>query len=558
MKKPRAEIVLVGLCVFLAGLGISCSKTDKDALFRRNLTEIDALVQQGDTQKAAKRLYKLRKAAQLPVQYLSIAKRELTLKLPVQALQSMQAGLKKHPDDTALKAALVHTLLQEERAEDAASYAGALTATAYAGLGAEAYIQSDKMHKTHNTPVELWKESFRLTGEQSFLENAAVMLAFQGHVADAAALRYGIPKAESLRSPYFWSCLAYDIGNFQPVLDDLFYSLAHADMAGLPENNPRAFEYARRHILLAADACAGLNDMERARAFWQDYVDRYPDTAADIFYNLAMTAPSEKERIQRLVECIGESPVYYPAVAQYVRAWALMEKEQLQKSALTELLQSKDFFSLEMEKNLFLSSTFTLSAEQVLENALLLNANDPRFLLERFRYNYLEAEKPAKGNGAMWKILEQQPDVSFVAAYARWYFARTADFNACFTIEKTGNVYEDSFYDGLRYAVQGTSSSALEAFSKSENEPEYTCAAVINQAYIYDARSEPDMAIKYFVRATHLTKDAVLQSKLYYEAARLFAGRNGIPEALNLLKEALRLDPDNHRAAVLRQRLQET
>ena len=557
MKKPRAELVLVSLCLFLAGLGISCSKTDKDALFHRNLTEIDALVQQGDTQKAAKQLHKLRKKAQFPVQYLSIAKRELALKLPVQALQSMQAGLKKHPDDTVLKAALVHTLLREERAEDAASYAGALTATAYAGLGAEAYIQSDKMHKTHNTPIELWKEGFRLTGEHIFLENAALMLAFQGHVAEAAALRYGIPKGENLRSPYFWSCLAYDIGNFQPVLDDLFYSLAHADMAGLPENNPKTFEYARRHILLAADACAGLNDMERARAFWQDYVDRYPDTAADVFYNLAMTAPSEKERIERLVECISESPAYYPAVAQYVRAWAAMQKTQLQKNALTELLQSKDFFSLEMEKTLFLSSTFTLSAEQVLENALLLNANDPRFSLENFRYKYLDADNPARGNGAMWRILEQQPDIPLVSAYARWYFARSGDFNACFTIEKTDNTYEDSFYDGLRYAIQGESSSALASFSKSENEQDCTCAAVINQAYIYDARSEPDMAIKYFMRAAHLTNDTVLQSKLYYEAARLFAGRNGVPEAFKLLKEALRLDPNNHRAAVLQQKLQE-
>ena len=64
------------------------------------------------------------------------------------------------------------------------------------------------------------------------------------------------------------------------------------------------------------------------------------------------------------------------------------------------------------------------------------------------------------------------------------------------------------------------------------------------------------MAIKYFMRAAHLTKDTVLQSKLYYEAARLFAGRNGIPEAFKLLKEALRLDPNNHRAAVLQQKLQ--
>ena len=126
------------------------------------------------------------------------------------------------------------------------------------------------------------------------------------------------------------------MGNFQPVLDDLVYSLAYADMAGLPENNPKVFEYARRHLLLAADASAGLGDMEQARGFWHIYVDRYADSSSEVFYNLAMTAPTQDEKAEILIECISQNPGYYPAVAQYVRAWSAINAGHDQKNPLDE------------------------------------------------------------------------------------------------------------------------------------------------------------------------------------------------------------------------------
>ena len=297
MKRTKTNLFLIFVGSILLCLIAACSKTDKSELFQQKLNVIDSSIQEGDTQKALNSLRALRKKAQFPVQYLSVAKRELRLHSPVQALQSIQAGLKKHPDDPMLKAVLAHTLMQEDRIEDAAIAAETLLGTSYAGIGTEALIQADKLKGTYRTPVSFWQEGFRLTGEHIFLENAAVMFAHQGDIAQAAALRSRIAKAEALRSPYFWSCLAYDMGNFQPVLDDLVYSLAYADMAGLPENNPKVFEYARRHLLLAADASAGLGDMEQARGFWHMYIDRYADSSSEVFYNLAMTAPTEEDRV---------------------------------------------------------------------------------------------------------------------------------------------------------------------------------------------------------------------------------------------------------------------
>ena len=539
------------LCILIA----ACSKADKNELFQQKLNSIDSTIEDGNTQKALKSLSALRKKARFPVQYLSIAKRELQLHSPVQALQSMQAGLKKHPDDPMLKAALTHTLLQEDRIEDAAAIAEALLGTSYAGIGTEALIQADKIKQTYRTPVPFWQEGFRLTGEHIFLENAAAMLAHQGEIAQAAALRSRIAKDEALRSPYFWSCLAYDMGNFQPVLDDLVYSLAYADMAGLPEHNPKAFEYARRHLLLAADASAGLGDMDQARGFWQMYVDRYADSSSEVFYNLAMTAPTQEEKAEVLIDCISQNPGYYPAVAQYVRACSAIEAAHSQKNPLDEYLQSKDFYSLEMEKSLFVSSAFTLSAEEVLESAMNADKDDIRFELEEFRYRYVQPKNYTRGNGEMWKILEAHPHNPLVKAYARWYFASSGDFNACFGIDKADNHYEDVFYDGIRRAVQGYSTAALKNFAEAEVESRYRIPSAVDQAYIYDARNEPDMAIKFFSRAAELVPDKRTKSKILYESARIYAERNGIAEAIALLNQSLKLDSENHRANVLRQKL---
>ena len=554
MKKTKTNIFLIGsifLCIIIA----SCSKTDKNAIFQQKLNSIDSSIQEGNTQKALDSLRALRKKAQVPIQYLSIAKRELQLHSPVQALQSIQAGLKKYPDNSMLKAVLAHTLMQEGRMEDAAAAAEFLEGTSYIGIGAEALIQADKIKQTYRTPVSFWEECFRLTGAHIFLENAAVMLAHKGEIAQAARLRSRIEKEESLRSPYFWSCLAYDLGNFQPVLDDLVYSLVYADMAGLPENNPKAFEYARRHLLLAADASAGLGDMEQARGFWQMYVDRYTDSSDEVFYNLAMTAPTDEEKAEVLIDCISQNPGYYPAVAQYVRACSAINAAHNQKNPLDEYLQNKDFFSLEMEKRLFVSSAFTLSAEQVLESATAADSDDIRFPLEEFRYRYVQPKNYEQGNREMWKILEAHPHNPLVKAYARWYFASSGDFNACFGIDKAYNHYEDVFYDGIRRAVQGYSTAALKNFTEVETESRYIIPATVNQAYIYDARNDPDMAIKYFSYAAELLPDKRTQSKMLYEAARIYAERNGIAEAIVLLNQALKLDSENHRANVLKRKL---
>ena len=208
-----------------------------------------------------------------------------------------------------------------------------------------------------------------------------------------------------------------------------------------------------------------------------------------------------------------------------------------------------------MEKQLFVSSSFTLAPEEVLDNAMAVNKDDFRFLLENFRYRYALRNNYAQGSGEMWKLLEQYPNNMLIKAYARWYFASSGDFNACFGIDKTGNASEDAFYDAIRSAVQGYSTAALRYFAQAEADDALMAAVFADQAYVYDARNEPDKAVQYFTRAANILSEKQLKSKMLYEAARIYATRNGRAEALGILNRVLELDPDNRRARVLKQQL---
>ena len=75
MKRTKTNLFLIG-SLFLCVIAAACSKTDKNELFQQKLNVIDGVMQEGNTQKALNNLRALRKKAQIPIHYLSIAKRE--------------------------------------------------------------------------------------------------------------------------------------------------------------------------------------------------------------------------------------------------------------------------------------------------------------------------------------------------------------------------------------------------------------------------------------------------------------------------------------------------
>lgn len=423
-------------------------------------------------------------------------------------------------------------------------------------MGAEASILADIALNSFNSDFSLLKAAYDKTKNQIFLKNAALVLASQGRLREASHLRYDIPQDTAPDHPFFWSCIVYDLGVFDSIFGDLYFSLVYADKDG---GEGKTAENARLHLMLAADAAFGQGDSERARAFWQAAADRSPEASPIVFYDLALTAPDERERVDLLIECIDLYPGFYPVIARYVRE-DLSLRELNTQDELTAYLESKGFYSIKMEETYFTSPKMTYASEELLKRAMEAPDFDPRFILEEFRYKQIRDKTYAskvRVKADMWKILEKYGKEPIIREYAKWYFAQSGDFNACLSVGEIGKRYEDSFYAGINSALSGDFENAVSSFAASAQVPAYAYAATVNSAYMYYMSGKTSEAVDTYSLAATMTKDKQRQSMLHYEIALIFYERKAYDRARSVLGYALELNPKNYQAASLLKKLKE-
>ncbi len=542
--------------IFFIFLVFSCSVKTNEQTFSDELLKVDSYIIKGQSTKALKSLRRLQKKAVTSSNYISIVKRQLRLDSIPDAINCLQNGIKNSPASNELPALLISILIDAGRYADALPYCELLKGTPYASLGAEASILSDIALNAFNSDFSLLKAAYKKTENQVFLKNAAISLASAGRLRDAYNLRYEISQDKAPESPFFWSCIAYDLGVFEPIFGDLYFSLVYADKDG---GEGKTAENARLHLMLAADAAFGQGDTERARAFWQAAADRSPESSPIVFYDLALTAPDEKERVDLLIECIDLYPNFYPVIARYVRE-ALAMREFDNQDEITAYLESKGFYSLKMEETYFSSPKMTYAPEDLLKRAMSFTNFDPKFILEEFRYHQIKDKSPssqARGKADMWKIIEKYGKEPIIREYAKWYFAKSGDFNACFSIADIEKRPEDSFYSGLASAMSGDFEKAVSYFAVSAQVPAYAYASTVNAAYMYYMSGNTEAAVNSYSLAASMTKDKKKQSMLHYEIASIFYERKAYDRAISVLGYALELNPKNYQAASLLKKLKE-
>ena len=549
----RQKIFLILFIVFLF---FSCSGKTNEQAFLDGLSNVDVQIAEGRQTKALKSLKRLQKKAVNSTNYVSIAKRQLKLNSIPDALISLQTGIKKYPDSPELSALLTSILIDSEKPAEALPYCENLKNTPYASLGAEASILSDIALNSFNSDFSLLKAAYDKTENQVFLKNAAIVLAAKGRLREASHLRYNIPNDVAPEHPFFWSCIVYDLGVFDSIFGDLYFSLVYADKDG---GEGKTAENARLHLMLAADAAFGQGDTERARAFWQAAADRSPESSPIVFYDLALTAPDEKERVDLLIECIDLYPGFYPVIARYAREDIAL-RELNSQDELAAYLESKGFYSMKMEETYFTSPKMTYKPEDLLARAMKTPDFDQRFILEEFRYNQIMDKtyaSKARGKADMWKILEKYGKESIIREYAKWYFAKSGDFNACLSVSEIGKRYEDSFYAGINSALSGDFENAVSSFAASAQVPAYSYASTVNSAYMYYMSGKTEDAVNAYSLAASMTQDKKRQSMLHYEIASIFYERKTYDRAISVLGYALELNPKNYQAASLLKKLKE-
>ena len=549
----RQKIFLILFIVFLF---FSCSGKTNEQAFLDGLSNVDVQIAEGRQTKALKSLKRLQKKAVNSTNYISIVKRQLKLNSIPDALISLQTGIKNFPDSPELSALLTSILIDSGKPAEALPYCEKLKDTPYASLGAEASILSDIAFNSFNSDFSLLKAAYDKTENQVFLKNAAIVLAAKGRLRDASHLRYNIPNDVAPEHPFFWSCIVYDLGVFDSIFGDLYFSLVYADKDG---GEGKTAENARLHLMLAADAAFGQGDTERARAFWQAAADRSPESSPIVFYDLALTAPDEKERVDLLIECIDLYPGFYPVIARYAREDIAL-RELNSQDELSAYLESKGFYSMKMEETYFTSPKMTYKPEDLLARAMKTPDFDQRFILEEFRYNQIMDKtyaSKARGKADMWKILEKYGKESIIREYAKWYFAKSGDFNACLSVSEIGKRYEDSFYAGINSALSGDFENAISSFAASAQVPAYSYASTVNSAYMYYMSGKTEDAVNAYSLAASMTQDKKRQSMLHYEIASIFYERKAYDRAISVLGYALELNPKNYQAASLLKKLKE-
>lgn len=549
----RQKIFLILFIVFLF---FSCSGKTNEQAFLDGLSNVDVQIAEGRQTKALKSLKRLQKKAVNSTNYVSIVKRQLKLNSIPDALISLQTGIKKFPDSPELSALLTSILIDSGKPAEALPYCEKLKDTPYASLGAEASILSDIALNSFNSDFSLLKAAYDKTENQVFLKNAAIVLAAKGRLREASHLRYNIPNDVAPEHPFFWSCIVYDLGVFDSIFGDLYFSLVYADKDG---GEGKTAENARLHLMLAADAAFGQGDTERARAFWQAAADRSPESSPIVFYDLALTAPDEKERVDLLIECIDLYPGFYPVIARYAREDIAL-RELNSQDELAAYLESKGFYSMKMEETYFTSPKMTYKPEDLLARAMKTPDFDQRFILEEFRYNQIMDKtyaSKARGKADMWKILEKYGKESIIREYAKWYFAKSGDFNACLSVSEIGKRYEDSFYAGINSALSGDFENAVSSFAASAQVPAYAYASTVNSAYMYYMSGKNEDAVNAYSLAASMTHDKKRQSMLHYEIASIFYERKAYDRAISVLGYALELNPKNYQAASLLKKLKE-
>ena len=549
----RQKIFLILFIVFLF---FSCSGKTNEQAFLDGLSNVDVQIAEGRQTKALKSLKRLQKKAVNSTNYVSIVKRQLKLNSIPDALISLQTGIKNFPDSPELSALLTSILIDSEKPAEALPYCENLKNTPYASLGAEASILSDIDLNSFNSDFSLLKAAYDKTENQVFLKNAAIVLAAKGRLREASHLRYNIPNDVAPEHPFFWSCIVYDLGVFDSIFGDLYFSLVYADKDG---GEGKTAENARLHLMLAADAAFGQGDTERARAFWQAAADRSPESSPIVFYDLALTAPDEKERVDLLIECIDLYPGFYPVIARYAREDIAL-RELNSQDELAAYLESKGFYSMKMEETYFTSPKMTYKPEDLLARAMKTPNFDQRFILEEFRYNQIMDKtyaSKARGKADMWKILEKYGKESIIREYAKWYFAKSGDFNACLSVSEIGKRYEDSFYAGINSALSGDFENAVSSFAASAQVPAYSYASTVNSAYMYYMSGKTEDAVNAYSLAASMTQDKKRQSMLHYEIASIFYERKAYDRAISVLGYALELNPKNYQAASLLKKLKE-
>ena len=569
MKNRTIVIASVALAAVLAAavfVYIDRVRVTDDA-FLSILAQADALAESGEREKALSLLKKARGRSGGVANYLSVAKREMSLSDLVAAEDTLRRAIRRFPANDRLSAALVCLLARQDRIDEAEPFIPFLAGTEFSTLGAYAEIALDAPdfslsgEEGFKARPQAYEEAWDVTGKPVFRRDAAVLYSLAGDYgaafsvyAENGDLAAALPQEEASGQPknerLFRALLAYDTCAFSEAHELLGSAEGGIEAAG------------EEAALLAADALFLGKNGEAAALIWKNLFDAEGAGNPLLLFNLALTVSSWPEKRRLLENCLELFPAYYPALAVYVRSAVPLDSPEnyfpfYGDDFSLKALGETSHVSQGMEEAYINRPVSLLEAKNALDAALAAAAEDSPYRLqielERVRFLCFQNGKDAEARHILWNMLEQSSEESLVLEFALWFFAAQGDYDVFLGLVDNFETLSP-VYAGIVAASKGNLDSALEHFSLAASSNDW--AAIADAAVVLKKRGAYSDAADGFALAADLAAANSAKSRLYYQAALSFEQQKAYRRAADMLRHAVSLDEGNYSARTLLRRLE--
>lgn len=548
-RKPVRQVFFraLSLAVIAASIFLTegCGFFNASRRFNQELKAVDGLSSAGKRDAALKRLRSLRKSASAASQWLSLAKRELSLSDYEGAEDTLELALFKMPANDQILAVLVDTLAREGKTEEALLRSDGLRGTQYRLQGAVLELTEGETRGTSARNPAAWEVAAESLDDPSLWKNAALWHAASGNlplacVAAEKAFRNADLSGLSLRDRLLPAFIYYDAGFPETALGFI---------------DPNAEDPLTLSLL--ADLALERRSEAEAAGYWASLAEEHPNFSPVPWFNLSLASPSADMSMLYLDSLLDRFPSYFPGIARYVRLF--LEGDRIVvKDSLTLALEAKGFFSLAMRAAARSHIATEESAAARISAAEAASGPDPdiRLWIEGLRLETHRLTNSTAQAARVWELLERRPDSDIVYRWGMYFFLTHGLYDAAFSLNRDRPLPPDPFYDALEAAMDGDLASATESFNACANSSADSWAAMANLAVIAERQGRTADAVDYFDRATSFAPNDDSASVLQYRSAVILAKERDTRRAEQVLMRALVLNPENGRASALLRRIQ--
>ncbi|MCK9170281.1 MAG: hypothetical protein M0P01_07685 [Treponema sp.] len=597
----------------------SCSMSATRKSFTGKLTEIDALIEQGQDADAVSELKKIEKKTYDSWSRIGIFRRYDQLGESELAERVLKNGLKRNPENTELSAVYAHFLLRQGRYAEAAKTAECLRGSAYGSIYSEAYID-DVLYSVSSTggkpsftdikfyPVYL--DAYNETQDSYWLRNCAVIEMTAGDYDKAFSLR----PDDCMESDdaYFWSLVSYDDKNYGTAA-----AFAEKARTLYPESSIRTKDSVSQieiasmlsdsYVLLSETDKAEeirhslLDQMASDQAANADYDDAYKTMMPAVYVDSALYAEAnsdDRKCSNFLTYAVDTWPDYVPGLIAYADL-AYRTSLPLEETPQEQTLHDKGLVTLRMEKYDNRTKIPVSDAAFRMDRSLE-RKNDAHLYIARLNLKY-KTDKTLSVNDKItdiWTELENsavdtdiypEPLLEFAVSklltygqtddawvlYRRYIgskykFDMNGDFWTQTVLHKNALTLREVEYAAWFAANQRCADTAERlyeycVYESSGNTGDYeqtrkiapfvSTSSCMNLAMIYSSLGAAPQALSLYSAAASRSVDVLQKAEIMYRMAVIYAAQQKIREAVRSVEYALALDPFNARAKLLRDQL---